>query len=315
VKLVSGTAAATLSGNVHMGARLFAFLLDTPLCLTDAGVPIIYDDPGLGIGAQTYYPACALIDGAGTGAVELPMQFPSTLAADDYPAVKRGRSRLALSVAPDDVEITLSLGALANGDSVRLAATQGAFDGRRVRVLKLFSTWFAGDTTTGPVLDVDGPGYVADVSSAELRLVVKARTDLLSRPLPPRIIEPGCQWMLYGPGCDAALVAHSQARTITTGSTVTSLQFTEAPTTVNVGGLVWFTGGKNKGIQRNVQALAGTGVVVSVPLPYLPIEGDAVVVARGCDRTRATCSNVFSNLPNFGGEPDCPETVPKVVAT
>jgi hypothetical protein len=287
MKTASGTMATVLSGNAQEGASLYTFFLDTPLYLTDAGFDVVFD-AGDGAGSKTYESART--------------------------AVKRGRSRLALSIAPDDVEITLSLGSLANGTTIRFAAVRGQFSGRRVRVQKLFSSSFPGDVSAGAVSDVDGPGYVADVSSAELRLTVKSRTDLLSRQLPPRVVAPGCQWQLYGPGCLAVLATFSEARTLAGGSTASSLVTTVAPTKANAGGLVWFTSGVNAGVQRNIQAAGGSTITPTVAFPFAPTAGDAISVALGCDRSRGTCQSLFANLTHFGGFPDVPDTVPKVLA-
>ena len=285
MKSVSNQLASTLAGNVQLGASLYTFFIDTPLYLTDAGFDIAFD-AGDGAGSKTYESART--------------------------ALTRGRSRLALSIAPDDVEITLALGSLPNGQNIRLAAVRGVFDGRRVRGQRLFSTRYPGDTSGGAVTDVDGPCFVAEVTSAELRLVVKGRTDLLSRPLPPRVIAPGCQWALYGPGCAVDIALHSEALTLAGGSSSLALVTTTTPTKVNVGGLVWFTSGPNAGIQRNVQTLLSPGVAPSVAFPYPPSAGETIAVARGCDRRRSTCNNLFANVVRFGGFPDVPDDVPKV---
>jgi uncharacterized phage protein (TIGR02218 family) len=293
VKSVSVQTAATLEGNVHLGARLFALFTETPIYVTDAAMDISFD-AGDGLGACLYKSARALVDG------------------EDVAAVRRGRSKLALSVAPDDVEVSLALGAMPNGQSIRLAAVRGQFDGRRVRILRLFSTWFAGDASTGPVTDVDGLGFVADASSAELRLVVKARTDLLARPLPPRVIAPACQWQLYGAGCEVDPTTHTESLTVASGSTVSLVVSTVASAKVNPGALLYFTSGANVGVQRNVRISAGVNLYPIVRLPFTPAPGDTFKIIRGCDRTRATCDRTFANLPRFGGYPDIPDRAPKV---
>ena len=34
---------------------------------------------------------------------------------------------------------------------------------------------------------------------------------------------------------------------------------------------------------------------------------DQLNVIRGCDKTRGTCSSIFSNIARFGGFPDAPK--------
>jgi hypothetical protein len=287
MKLASVATAAALDSSDFFEARLFSFFLDVPLHLTDVGMDIVFD--------------------AGEGAVT----FDSANGA-----VRRGPSKVALSLEPDEVEVSIALGVLpeAAARGIQLAAARGVFDGKRVRVLRLASLRYAGDTAGGAIVDVDGPGQVSDVTSTELRLSVKSRTERLRHALPPRVWQPACPWLLYSPGCGASLATNSETRTCAAGGTTSSVVTTVAFTLAYADSLVWFTSGRNVGVQRNVKS-GGATVVPSVPFPFAPAAGDTVVVARGCDHRRETCDLTFHNLANFGGQPDIPDKVPNAIIT
>jgi len=47
-------------------------------------------------------------------------------------------------------------------------------------------------------------------------------------------------------------------------------------------------------------------VLTRTPLPHIPLDGDIVVIKRGCDKTTANCA-LFENLSRFGGSPQAPQ--------
>jgi len=103
---------------------------------------------------------------------------------------------------------------------------------------------------------------------------------------------------------------------------VVSIIDEDAPKEFNVTGLVNLTGyfdggllqwetGQNAGRVQEVFTYVNDGGV-SIKLfqrTFYPITvGDRFVVHPGCDKRRATCSDKFSNIINFRGEPDVPGT-------
>lgn len=73
-------------------------------------------------------------------------------------------------------------------------------------------------------------------------------------------------------------------------------------------GTILFTGGANDGLQMEVKDNIGDAITLQAPMPYVVESGDTATLIAGCDRTRATCRDVFSNIENFQGEPDIPGT-------
>ena len=72
-------------------------------------------------------------------------------------------------------------------------------------------------------------------------------------------------------------------------------------------GYIQFTGGKLKNIRFDVSNLVGTSELkMFMPFHYYPQVGDPLDVVAGCDKTKNTCSNTYSNIVNFRGEPNLP---------
>lgn len=74
----------------------------------------------------------------------------------------------------------------------------------------------------------------------------------------------------------------------------------------NGGALTW-TSGANNGIKCEVKLhAAGPTLTLFLPTGKTIAVGDTFSVARGCDKTRETCRDIFANLDNFRGFPDIP---------
>lgn len=76
-------------------------------------------------------------------------------------------------------------------------------------------------------------------------------------------------------------------------------------------GYVRFASGQNSGLKWSIKAMALTsGSLIQLqllkPLPFPVAGGDTVLLVPGCDKTLATCQNVFNNLIHFGGMPFVP---------
>lgn len=72
------------------------------------------------------------------------------------------------------------------------------------------------------------------------------------------------------------------------------------------GGLLTWETGLNAGRAQEIKTWA-SGQLTLFQRPFnIPQEGDRFVIRPGCDKTRTTCANKFSNILNFRGEPDVP---------
>lgn len=71
-------------------------------------------------------------------------------------------------------------------------------------------------------------------------------------------------------------------------------------------GLLTWSTGNNAGLSMEVHLYDGVTVELVLPMPSPVQVGDTFSIVPGCDHTRATCRDRFSNVLNFRGEPDAP---------
>lgn len=89
------------------------------------------------------------------------------------------------------------------------------------------------------------------------------------------------------------------------GRTIIPVGVDDSPGYYDGGLLVWETG-LNAGRSQEIKSWSD-GSLYLFQRPFnLPQVGDRFVLHPGCDKTRATCSEKFSNVINFRGEPDVP---------
>jgi uncharacterized phage protein (TIGR02218 family) len=78
----------------------------------------------------------------------------------------------------------------------------------------------------------------------------------------------------------------------------------EAAGTFTEGLVTWLTG-LNAGLRVKVRAFAGGVFELAQPMVYAIQIGDTADALKGCAKTRAACKS-YSNILNYGGEPDKP---------
>lgn len=114
-----------------------------------------------------------------------------------------------------------------------------------------------------------------------------------------------CPWRLYGTECGVAQATHEVAGTVTAfadGIATVAAADALADGTY-AGGLLRF--GTD---QRTVVRHVGAALTLSGGFPALSAEitangSAAVFIARGCDKSTATCAGTFGNIARFGGFP------------
>jgi uncharacterized phage protein (TIGR02218 family) len=92
------------------------------------------------------------------------------------------------------------------------------------------------------------------------------------------------------------------------GSTPTQISVSVTPTTANlyVQGTIIGVSGANAGSSRTIATMDAGWVHLKLALLSPVEDGDEFLLLPGCDRTLATCANVFNNAAHFGGFPYIP---------
>ena len=75
----------------------------------------------------------------------------------------------------------------------------------------------------------------------------------------------------------------------------------------NGGKVTWLTGDNTDYVMDVKDYTASTGrIELYEPMPFTIVFADTADIVRGCDKTKTTCLNTFSNYDNFRGAPDIP---------
>jgi len=227
------------------------------------------------------------------------------------PLVSRPTSRRTAGLEIDTLTVKLGAGALvlaSDGRLITKAATDGVFNGGRVRLWKLvWGPGGVGDDSLGALLRFSGPIANVKPYSTRVILTVKSEVDRLSTSYPPNVYQPSCPLALYSVPCGVTKASFTAAVTVGASPTATVIPASSAVAGHKLGVLTFRSvaggGGANAGLRRMVASVlsAPARLVLNVPLPVAPAAGDLADVTFGCDKTQSMCSVTFSNLPNFKG--------------
>lgn len=223
------------------------------------------------------------------------------------PGLKRGRVRTTarLEVATLDINIVPN-GVLVAGIPMMQAAVRGYF---RNAGFTLNRAFFG---STGQIIgtEVVFGGFLVDVCPGTTELVVTARSAvaMIDSPLPRRLIQSQCPYVVYDTNTCKAVAASftDAAKTVAGGTTAQVIQLSAASTQAVPGSIITVTSGAQNGAKVQVQSVVGTAVTLTEPMSAVLATGVTLSIVRGCDKTRNTCKNVFNNMVRFGGLPDAP---------
>lgn len=116
-----------------------------------------------------------------------------------------------------------------------------------------------------------------------------------------RTVTPSCDAVLGDARCGVDLEALrvSGEVTVATSNQVFTTDVTGSDT-YTYGVLTWTTG-LNAGRDMEVKLHASGVLTLQIPMAYDVEVGDEFTVTPGCDKTKATCKDTFSNVINFRG--------------
>ena len=228
--------------------------------------------------------------------------------------IERDTTKTVIGTQVDtlNLKITAKPDSLLNGSSWLSAVRNGALDGARVKLRKVFMPSWGDTTTLGGIILFTG--LVADVPmvgrfNAELN--INSDLQFLNINMPSDMCQAGCRNVLYGYGC---VLIKSQW-----GTTAQVLASSLAQVTCRNGatdsyyslGVIQFNNGPNAGIQHSIKDWRAGTALLALPLLTPCNPGDSVTLFPGCDKKRNTCKDKFNNLTNFRAEPyvPVPETV------
>lgn len=216
------------------------------------------------------------------------------------PGGSRSASQQRVDLATPSMEVT-SIIADVSDEDIRA----GKYSGASVKIFMAVPT--DADFLTYGTIRLPG-AYIGEIKTQDGVYVAEIRG--LSYALSQSFIEvytPTCR----ADFCDARCKLNPASFTVSAAITVVAGANAFAPSTAPAGaglkfGVCTFTSGKNKGFSIEVQQWDGVFATLYLPAPFAMHIGDTVDLLAGCDKTIATCTNVYNNSFNFRGEPAIP---------
>jgi uncharacterized phage protein (TIGR02218 family) len=186
----------------------------------------------------------------------------------------------------------------------------GLFDSGQFSLGRFYMTIY-GDTSAGLLKIFDGMIGSIDAVRTKITFNIDGFTTVLNQPFPRNVYQASCLNTLYDSACTINQASYMVNGIVSSGSTggVINSNLTNATGYFDLGKMK-FTSGVNSGLWRSIKSYTnGSPSVlnINVPLYTPPANGDTFIIYPGCDRTMPTCTNKFSNLANFRGQPFIPE--------
>jgi uncharacterized phage protein (TIGR02218 family) len=187
------------------------------------------------------------------------------------------------------------------------AAWQGQLDGALLQIERAFMPSY-GDTSPGTV--VLFAGRISDIDCSRTGIDMKCRShlELLNIQMPRRLWQSSCTHAFGDAMCQFNRATLQASFACLSGSTETQILSTVNPTPAGlyVQGTIFGLTGANTGDSRTVSGMSNGNVSVKLAFLSPPMVGDQFQLLPGCDRSIATCTNVFNNAIHFGGMPYIP---------
>lgn len=225
------------------------------------------------------------------------------------PKFERSKTKIVIGTQVDELEVKVYPEAtdLIGAAPFLEAAWQGLLDGALLQLERAFMPTY-GDTSPGTV--VLFAGRISDIDCSRTGVDIKCRShlELLNIQMPRRLWQSSCTHVFGDAMCQFNRSSLQATFAAGSGSTQAQIAATLSPSPANLyiqGTIIGLTGA-NAGSSRTVANMDGSWVYVKLAFPSPVVSGDQFQLVPGCDRTIATCTNVFNNATHFGGFPYIP---------
>lgn len=225
------------------------------------------------------------------------------------PKFERSKTRVVIGTQVDELEVLAypEPTDLIGGVPFLQAAWRGQLDGALLQLERAFMPTY-GDTSPGTV--VLFAGRISDIDCSRTRIELKCRShlELLNIQMPRRLWQASCTHTLGDAMCQFDRSALQTTFSAGPGSGQAQVASSISPTPTNLyvqGTIIGLTGG-NAGSSRTIANMASGWIYVKLAFLSPILAGDEFQLLPGCDRTLATCTNLFNNASHFGGFPYVP---------
>jgi len=225
------------------------------------------------------------------------------------PKFGRSKTKIVIGTQVDELDVKIypeptdHLG----GMPFLQAAWQGQLDGALLQLERAFMPTY-GDTSPGTVVLFAGRISDIDCSRTGIDLKCRSHLELLNIQMPRRLWQSSCTHNFGDAMCQFNRSTMQVTFAAEPGSTQSQVATSVAPSPANLyvqGTLIGVTGA-NAGASRTVANMSAGWVYVKLAFLFPILVDDQFQLLPGCDRTFATCQNVFNNAIHFGGFPYIP---------
>ena len=187
-----------------------------------------------------------------------------------------------------------------NGGNLKQQLHNGLFAGARVRLDRAYMPAPL-DVSLGTAIIFEGRSSKIALTATGADLTVKGDNVLFNQYMPRNLYQPGCIHTTYDPGCGLSQAANTIANTVgatSGGPTASFIPWGAAPPNPGAyapNGILIMLSGNAAQQQRAIKSADATGITLIYPLYNVPAVGDTFSVAKGDDKTLATCTARFNS--------------------
>jgi len=116
-----------------------------------------------------------------------------------------------------------------------------------------------------------------------------------------RVVTPACDADFGDARCGIDLEARRVPITVTAATDARTFEVIGLGADGYAYGVVTWTNGANAGLSMEVKRQVGAELTLQLPMPYAIQPDDEATIVPGCDKTKATCKDVYFNVVNFRG--------------
>lgn len=239
---------------------------------------------------------------------------PTALVANGFsfalgPKFERSKTKTVIGTQVDELDIKIypETTDLIGTTPWLQAAWQGQLDGALLQLERAFMPTYR-DTSPGTVILFAGRISDIDCSRTGIDMKCRSHLELLNIQMPRRLWQTSCTHVFGDAMCQFDRASLQASFACLAGSTEMQIVSTVNPTPQGLyaQGTVTALSGANAGDSRTIAAMSNGTVTVKPAFLSTPATGDQFRLLPGCDRTIATCTNVFNNAVHFGGFPYVP---------
>lgn len=238
---------------------------------------------------------------------------------DGAPLVTRNRFGAKNTVEVPELELRLGCTdtLLFNGLSLKTQIHNGAFDGARIEIDRVFMPT-PGDTQYGYIVLFNGRWSQAVIDAEGVTITAKGDNVLMNQQAPRNLYQTNCLHSFCDAGCTLSQSAYTfTGRTVSGGSTASHIVWTPPAGFTGsqfTNGKITMTSGAAAGQVRTIRQGSGISLVLTYPLYNAPSPGDNFSILMGCGKQQSDCQNRYpaagggpiSNIQHFRGYPYVP---------